>query len=109
MIMWFDKLYIDESLKKHKKHCMKRIEAQKLWKKNYTVIALASNETDLFDIIESRELFFKYYKQKKIYIAGVARNQESALELLQQMLLDSYEQEEFLPRKTFSKEHFVYG
>lgn len=109
MIMWFDKLYIDESLKKHKKRCMKQIEAQKLWKRSYTVIVLASNEEDLYDIMESREMFFKYYRRKKVYIAGVAENPESALELLQQMLLDSYEKGEFSPRRTFSKEHFVCG
>lgn len=106
MVKWFENLYMDEKVKRRKKHCMKRVESGKLLKKSYTVIALASNEEALFDIIESREFFFRHYQRSEIYIAGLASGYDSALELLSQMLKDSFEGERFVPKEKFSKKRF---
>lgn len=107
MVKWFEQLYMDEFVKKNPKRCMKRVESAKLHKRNITIIALASNSENLFDIIGSRELFFQYYKKKTMYVLGIAKNRNEAIDLLQQLLIDACGKDGFTPRKYFSKDKFI--
>lgn len=107
MILWFEQLYMDEYVKKHPVRCMKKIESPKLLKRGVTVIALASNSDNLFDIIGSRELFFRHYKKNNIYILALAKNKEEAINLLQQLIKDAFDGTEFIPKKYFSRNRFT--
>ena len=83
MIFWYKDLYMDEKVRKQEKKCKKIIEErsifQKLpWKKSFYIITLAENEKNLFEIMNTDQLFFKYYGQKELY-AKVMRHRKCFL------------------------------
>lgn len=90
MIKWSNELYLDETVRKKPDKWKKRIEQGKL---SYSLfcICLASNEKNLFDIMNSNELFFQHYKRNDLYIAGLAKTREDAIDLLQDMVEDIYQ------------------
>ena len=53
-------------------------------------IALASNENNLFDIMNVNELMFQHYRRNNIYILGLARGRESAKHIVVRMIEDVY-------------------
>ena len=108
MIMWYQNVYMDENASKNPQKCMNRVEAVKLWKKSYTLITLPTNAENLFDILNSRELLFDYYKRRDMYVLGVAADRESAMELLVYLIDDMMKQSgEFSPRTFFGRDKFV--
>ena len=89
MIKWSKELYFDDTVKKKPDKWKKRVEEGKL-SLNLFCICLASNENNLFDIINCNELFFYHYKRNVLYIAGLAKTREDAIDLLQDMIEDIY-------------------
>ncbi|MFA9463740.1 MAG: hypothetical protein ACERKN_05555 [Velocimicrobium sp.] len=89
MIKWSNELYFDDSIKKKPDKWKKRIEDGRLSHSLYC-ICLASNEKNLFDIINCNELFFRYYRRNSLYIVGIAKTREDAIDLLQDMIEDIY-------------------
>lgn len=116
MIHWYQDLYMDQKVRENPRRCRRHIERcagslrrslSKFWR-SYYAITLPSNEENLFDIIETRQLFFRRYAHLDLYIVGLAENYDSALELLQQILLESAGQgEEFAPQSRFDKSDFT--
>ncbi len=115
MIFWFNGLYMDESVRKNEKKCREIIERrskwQKLpWKKSYYIIMLAGNEKNLFEIMSTDQMFFKYYGYTDIYIVGVSTDYDGAVEMIAQILTDGYKKdEEYDPRKVFTRDRFRTG
>lgn len=58
MIYWYQNLYMDETVEKNPKRCKKRVEKRRPWKKSYVVLTLAQNDKNLFEIMQTRQLFF---------------------------------------------------
>lgn len=107
MIYWYSDLYMDEKVKKNPEKCKKSVMNRRLFRKSYTAIVLAMNEKNLFEIIETRELFFRRYSYLDIYVVGLASNKDEALSLLQQLLLEVWKEDSFAsPRKYFDKNCF---
>ncbi len=107
MIRWFDNLYLDEAAARHPKAYRRRVESERRLKRHCNVIALASNEDNLFDIFDTKELYFRYNRSRDIYVVGLAATYEDAVELLSKMVLEIIQEENsFTPRKYFSKERF---
>lgn len=101
MIKWYGQLYTDEVLKKKKAKIMKKLEDGKVTFDIYCV-ALASNEENLFDIINTNELLFQHYKSNDIYIVGLAASRESAVNLVVSMIEEVYHSTgEFQMRKYY--------
>lgn len=115
MIFWYEDLYMDDSVRKHEERCRKTIEKrsvwQKLpWKKSYYIITLAKNSKNLFEIMGTDEMFFRYYGYTDIYIVGVAREYDSAVEILIKILTKGYQKSsDYDPRDEFTKECFHAG
>lgn len=91
MIKWCDKLYMDDEVKKKPVKWKKKLEQEKISYGLYC-IALASNQNNLFDIICCNELLFRYYRQKNIYIVGLAKSRESAILLVQEIVNDIFKE-----------------
>lgn len=107
MIKWYRDLYLDDKASKKEKKFRKCVESTKILKRHCTVIALASNEDNLFDIFDTKELYFRYNRIRELYVVGLAANYESALELLQTMLCDMMDKEQsFSPRLFFARDKF---
>lgn len=89
MIKWCDHLYMDQRVKKKFNKYKTSLEKDRLTLGLYCVI-LPSNENNMFDIISSNELLFRYYRRRNIYIVGLAITKESAIRLVQTILEDVY-------------------
>lgn len=89
MIKWYDNLYVDSVIRKKQEKVKSKIEKGKLSFHVYC-IAFASNGNNLFDIIDTNELLFQYYKRKDIYILGLAAGKENAFELVTNMIEEIY-------------------
>lgn len=102
MIRWYDKLYMDEKAKEHIVKITDRIERGKPLLGVYC-ITIASNPNNLFDIYNTNELMFKHYKRMGVDIVGLAYGKESAIQLIEKMVLDVYENsKEFKVREYFA-------
>jgi hypothetical protein len=103
MIEWYDKLYTDEKSKKNLDKYRKILENQKMKLPPLYCVTLASNKRNLFDIISCNELWFDYYRKNHIFVIGLASNYRNALKLLQEMVLDMYEQSGGLKAEQYFK------
>lgn len=108
MIYWYSDLYMDERVAKHPKKCKKRVAKRRPWKKSYVAITLPLNETNLFEIMETRQLFFQRYAYLDLYVVGLAANQEAARRLLQHMVQDMWSQDDSVhSNQYFQREKFT--
>lgn len=79
-MIWYEDLYVGESIV-HKTNQIKWKICHNAGQIHIYVIALASNPKDLLDIIPSRELLQKGYPKKELYIVGLAKGYDEALEV----------------------------
>lgn len=93
-MIWYEKLYIGESIPK-KDAKIRRIK----WKIEHNagqcriyVIALCRYGSSLLEIIPARELLQKHYPKHQLYIVGLARGYQEALETAAEIVLDAYRQ-----------------
>ena len=89
MIKWSGKLYMDEKIEKQPDKWKSRLEENKL-SNSLFCIALAANESNLFDIMNCNELWFQYYRKKDIYVVGLASDKGNALNLIEKIVQDMY-------------------
>lgn len=101
---------MDETVKKHPRRCKRRVMRRRPWKKNYYAVMLASNEENLFEIIGTRQLFFRRFAYLDMYVLGLAANYENAVKLLQDMAEEVCRAGQgFSPREHFDKKDFTGG
>lgn len=85
MIHFRQPLYLSEEVKKKEKKIIRDIERRKLQLK-VTVIALATNPNNLFDLYDSKELLQPYYKKYDIQVIGLAADMDDAKQLVCQIV-----------------------
>lgn len=93
MIYWYPDLYMDEKVARQPKKCKKRVARRRPWKKNYIAITLAVNEKNFFEIMETRQLFFRRYAYLDLYVVGLASSWKEARKLLQQIVEDMWRED----------------
>lgn len=107
MILWYRGLYMDEEVKKHPEKCKKRVSRRRPWKKSYYALLLAENPDNLFEIIDTRQLFFRRYHYLDMYVVGLAAHYSEAVVLLQQILEEIWHADaSFAPREYFDRNDF---
>lgn len=89
MIQWASKLYIGDQLINKKDKAIRKINKRKLTNNVYC-IAFASMPHNLFDIMNANELLFPHYKKTDIKIIGLAKGENEALYLVQDLLMEVY-------------------
>lgn len=77
---WYDDLYVGMSIV-HKTKKIKWKICHNAGQINIYVIALASNEKNLLDIIPAQELLQKGYPKRELYIVGLAKGYDEAVEV----------------------------
>ncbi len=102
MIVWSDKLYIGEQAEKKSKKIQKKLEAGKLVN-GFFLITKPSNESNLFDILPTKELLFPYYKRKELVVYGLAKGKNEAEQLVLAILEDVYRETDGLCCKEYFK------
>jgi hypothetical protein len=111
---------MDDFVRKKEKMCRQTIEKRsacrkrkwKTWlsRKHYFMITLAQNKENLFEIVNTKEMFFRYYGHTDIYIVGVSKDYDGAVEILTQILTKGYDTTpDYNPRNVFTKEKFHVG
>lgn len=104
MILWHENLYMDMVVKKHKRHAMKSVMKAKA-SCGYVCICLSTNENNLLDIIDGKEMIFPYYKRRKMYVVGLAENKQSAIKLVcrivEEMMKEGLSKETFFLENSF--------
>ncbi len=108
MIYWYRNLWMDDTVAKHPKRCKRRVESRRPWKKSYYVLMLAVNEKNLFEIVETRQLFFRRYNNIDCYVIALTKNYNNAVDILSCFLEREYCRDPFFqPRDYFRKPDFV--
>lgn len=117
MIFWYDSLYMDDAVRRKEKKCRKIIEEEAksvtswyklLFKKSYFIVTLAHNGENLFEIMNTNQMFFRYYGGKGLYILGVAKDYDGAVEIFRYIMTKGYGADRsFDPREVFTKDKFV--
>ena len=86
---WYRNLYVSDSIGDK----ANRIK----WKINHNagtisvyVIAFASNSQNLLDIIPAQELLQKAYPKNQLYVVGLAKGYEEAIETAAKIVLEVY-------------------
>lgn len=91
MVKWCNKMYMDEKIRKESDKWKKHLEEGKL-SGSLFCIALASNEKNLFDIMDCNEMWFRHYRRSELRIIGLAGDKGSAVSLLQEIIGDIYKE-----------------
>ncbi len=87
MLRWSPKLYMELKISRNPKRYKRILEKGKLVREIFC-ITLPVNGENIMEIYSSRELWFRYYRQKDMTIVGLALTRENAYKLAAQMCLD---------------------
>ena len=88
---WYDDLYVGESIV-HKTNKIKWKIRHNAGQINIYVITLASSEKNLLDIIPSHELLQKGYPKKQLYVSGLPKGYDEAVEVAASVIDEVYRQ-----------------
>ncbi len=86
---WHDDLYVGESIV-HKTKKIKWKICHNAGQPGIYVITLASNEKNLLDIIPSQELLQRGYPKRGLYVAGLAKGYEEAVQVAVSIIDEVY-------------------
>ena len=87
---WYENLYVGSSIA-HKTEKIKWKIRHNAGQIDIYVITLASNPQNLLDVIRAQELMQKAYPKKELFIIGLARGYDEALELVKQIVDEVYQ------------------
>jgi hypothetical protein len=86
---WYNDLYVGESIVHKKKKIIWKIR-HNAGQLDIYVIALASNDANLLDIIPSWELLQKGYPKQQMHVVGLAKGYDEALEVAASIIDEVY-------------------
>lgn len=88
-MIWYENLYVGTSIV-HKTNKIKWKIRHNAGQVNIYVITLASNEQNLLDIIPSHELLQKGYPKAELYVVGLAKGYDEAVEVAVSIVKEVY-------------------
>ncbi|MBD8941569.1 MAG: hypothetical protein EGR71_03380 [Clostridiales bacterium] len=95
---WYNNLYVGKKALKKKHKIITRAIRRKPQIGIY-MITLPVNEANALEIYPSYVLLQKYYRKKKLTVVGISQGYDEALEVMQDILMDCYnETGQFLVR-----------
>ena len=86
---WYEDLYVGESII-HKTKKIKWKICHNAGQLNIYVITLASNDRNLLDIIPAQELLQKAYPKKGLFVVGLAKGYDEAVEVAASIVDEVY-------------------
>ena len=89
MLVWSEKLYISESLQR-KSEAIKKKLSRSFFLPDVFLITAPTNEANVFDVFEAKELRFPYHRKREIVVYGLAKDKAEALSLVTTMLEEMY-------------------
>jgi len=88
---WYSQLYIGEGAGPNAKKIIRKLK-RNAGQMDVYLITLAANGQDMLDIINSAYLKQPVVRRNLPMIVGIAKGYDEAVDLVQQMLLETYEQ-----------------
>ncbi len=88
-MIWYREFYAGESIARKKRKIKWKVLHQ-VGQIDIYVITLSSNPENLLDIIPSWELMQKYYPKSELFVVGIDKGYENALELAGNIVMDVY-------------------
>ena len=86
---WYGDLYVGTMAAKNKSRIINKLKKHRLIKDVF-VITKASNGCDLFDIYPANVLTQKYFREKDLFVIGIAAGYDEAIELVRSIVEDVY-------------------
>lgn len=90
MLDWYENLYVSERVSKKKKRIISRINQKKVTPEIY-VLTVSSNDKNVMEIVSTNVLLQTAVRKRCPRIIGLAKGKEDALELMQTILMETYE------------------
>ena len=92
-MVWYKNVYLGDNAKKEKSTIVARTEGRRFQFDVY-LITLPSNPYNLLEMFSANELIQPHFKKKEahkdIYIVGIAKGYDEALEVMGAVLTDTY-------------------
>ncbi len=88
MLVWSPNIYLEEKIARQKKKYRRLLQKKKMLRTVYC-ITLPVNGKNIMEIYSSRELWFQYYREKRLVLIGLAKTDEGAKKLAAQICLDT--------------------
>ncbi|MCR5835939.1 MAG: hypothetical protein K6G88_05510 [Lachnospiraceae bacterium] len=86
---WYNYLYVGEKAKKTSEDIIEKINAGKM-QVNKFALALPFNDSDILDIIPTIVLMQKRYLDSDLVIVGIADGKSEAMDLMQDIIMECY-------------------
>ncbi len=86
---WYGDLYVGTTAAKNKSRIINKLKKHRFIKDVF-VITRASNGCDLFDIYPANVLAQKYFRERDLFMIGIAVGYGEAIELVQSIIEDVY-------------------
>ena len=78
-----------------------------LFQLHFYLLVLANNQENLFEIVNTNQMFFRYYEYTDVYVVGIAKNYDGAVEILRRIMTEGYGADQaFDPRSVFTRNRF---
>ena len=90
LLDWYENLYVSEQASKKLKRTISRINRKKITPEIY-VLTFPSNDKNVMDIVSTNILLQTAVRRRCPKIIGLAKGKEDALELMQTILMETYE------------------
>ncbi len=87
---WYNRLYIGKRAMSNKRTIISRIKKNKLIPGVY-VLTLPANDENVLDIYPSVTLMQPHYQKSNIFVVGIAQGRDEALDMVKQIIMESYE------------------
>lgn len=89
-MIWSDCLYVGAEAEKEKSRIVKNIKRFK-FQSDVFVLCLADVPGNIMDIYPSYVLNQKYYKNKDLFVLGIAKSYDEAMTVMERIIMDCYE------------------
>lgn len=89
MIVWHERVFMDEKVRKNPMKYRRAVEKGKL-KLSLYCVTFPSNPDNLLDIYHVNEFWFSHYRKQEITILGLAVSRKAAVDLVVQMVEEVY-------------------
>ncbi len=90
MLEWYQNLYVSDLASKHMRRTIRRINQNRITPDIF-VLTLPGNENNVMDIIPSKTLLQEPARKRCNMIIGLAKGIDDAYELMQKILMETYE------------------
>ncbi len=84
-------LYLGDSINRRKLDKIKKKLEKKPLFSGVFLIAVSRNASDQLDIFDARQLVQRYYQSHPLYIVGIAKSHDEAVELVERLVRECLE------------------